>query len=271
MSESSSLDKKLEETMKNDDTSDSGSDSDSESGDIQTAIDTKIDSDSDHDSDKDSHKNTKKKTKERTNVKSKKEKHKDPDSDNEESESKTNKKSEKKTKVKVESKKPSKQNKDDEFKTAKPLTEEEVDAARKRLASLDAKDLNNILDTYTQVLKGLITMILRATKDEEDIAEIEHLKRIIGMVPKDELFLRSKDKIWDARERILNKDTAWFINRDYSKLIKKDSKQTMIETLVNIAKRYFTNLDDDEKDLYWQKAIKLLQIVAQFKKLVREG
>jgi hypothetical protein len=266
MSESSSLDKKLEEAMHNDNTSDS--DSDSESGEIQTAIGTKIDSDSDSDSDKHSHKNTKKKT----TVKSNKEKNKkNKESDSEDEKSESNKKSKKKAKVKEDSKKTSKRNKDDEFKTAKPLTEEEVDAARKRLASLDAKDLNNILDTYTQVLKGLITMVLKATKDEEDIAEVDHLKRLIGMVPKDELFLRSKDKIWDARERILNKDAAWFINRDYSKLIKKDSKQTMIETLVNIAKRYYTKLDDDEQDLYWQKAIKLLQIVAQFKKLVREG
>jgi hypothetical protein len=157
-----------------------------------------------------------------------------------------------------------------EFETAKPLTEQDIMLIRKRLANLESKALDSILNSYSQLVSGIITMALKITKEDDEIAEIEHLRRLIIIVPKDELFIRSKDKIWDAREKILNKDADWFIKRDYSKLIKKDSKQTMIETLVNVVKRYYPELDDDEKNMYWKKAIGLLQVVAEYKKIAKE-
>ena len=157
-----------------------------------------------------------------------------------------------------------------EFETAKPLTEQDIMLIRKRLANLDSKSLDSIINSYSQLVSGIITMALKITKEDDEIAEIEHLRRLVIIVPKDELFIRSKDKIWDAREKILNKDADWFIKRDYSKLIKKDSKQTMIETLVNVVKRYYPELDDDEKNMYWKKAIGLLQVVAEYKKIAKE-
>lgn len=157
-----------------------------------------------------------------------------------------------------------------EFETAKPLTEQDIMLIRKRLANLESKSLDSILNSYSQLVSGIITMALKITKEDDEIAEIEHLRRLVIIVPKDELFIRSKDKIWDAREKILNKDADWFIKRDYSKLIKKDSKQTMIETLVNVVKRYYPELDDDEKNMYWKKAIGLLQVVAEYKKIAKE-
>jgi hypothetical protein len=160
--------------------------------------------------------------------------------------------------------------KDNQFVGAKPMSDEEVANARKRLASLSVADLNSILDTYTRLTKGLLTMTLKNTKDEEEIVEIERLKRLVNMAPKEELFLRSKDKIWAARVPIMEKNAAWFINRDYGSLIKKDNKQVMIETLISIIRDMFESLSEEEKELYWRKAIELLQLVATYKKLVGE-
>ena len=151
-----------------------------------------------------------------------------------------------------------------------PMTDEDVNNIRKRLAMLDEKELNYIIDTYSQVIKGVMTIAMKNTKDEDEIVELERLKRLINLAPKDELFIRSKDKVWAARKRVINRDINWFLNRDYSKLIKRDSKQVMIETLINIAKNSYLKLDSDEQEIYWQKGFKLLQIVAQYKKISGE-
>jgi hypothetical protein len=160
--------------------------------------------------------------------------------------------------------------KNNKFEGARPLSDDDIALARKRLASISANDLNYIVDTYTQLIKGLLTLAIKTTEDEEEIVEIERLRRLVNMSPKDELFLRSKDKIWAAREPIMQKNAAWFIERDYSSLIKKDSKQVMIETLISIIRDKYENLSNDEREIYWRKAIEILQIVAKYKKLTGE-
>ena len=151
-----------------------------------------------------------------------------------------------------------------------PMTDEDVNNVRKRLALLDEKEMNYIIDTYSQIIKGVLTLTMKNTKDEDEIVELERLKRIINLAPKDELFIRSKDKVWAARKRVIDRDINWFLNRDYSKLIKRDSKQVMIETLINIAKNSYLKLDTEEQEMYWQKGFKVLQIVAQYKKISGE-
>jgi hypothetical protein len=151
-----------------------------------------------------------------------------------------------------------------------PMTDADVNNVRKRLTLLDEKEMNYIIDTYSQIIKGVLTLAMKNTKDEDEIVELERLKRIINLAPKDELFIRSKDKVWAARKRVIDRDINWFLNRDYSKLIKRDSKQVMIETLINIAKNSYLKLDADEQEMYWQKGFKVLQIVAQYKKISGE-
>lgn len=154
---------------------------------------------------------------------------------------------------------------------ARPLTDDDVDEMRKRIAKCDPDKLNDIYNKYSQTLNGMITFCEKQTKDEEEIIEISGIRRLINLAPIDERFLRTKDKIWQVRNHILAKDAEYFINKDYKNLIKKDKKQTMIETLVGMVKRKYVTLQPEIKEKYWEKAYKLLGIVAQYKKLVGES
>jgi hypothetical protein len=159
---------------------------------------------------------------------------------------------------------------DDDLKAAAPLTEDQVEAIRKRLANADPTELNKIFNTQTQVINATLQMAIKQTDEEDEIVELEHVKRIINMAPADELFIRSKDKIWAVRKHILNKDATFFLNKDYKSLIKKDKNQSMIETLVSIIKERYVALSHEDQEQYWLKGIKLLQLVASYKKLVGE-
>jgi hypothetical protein len=102
------------------------------------------------------------------------------------------------------------------------------------------------------------------------LAEIDHLLRIIAICPKEEMFIRSKDKIWFARNKILKKNADWFLQRDYKANIKKDHKQRMIETLVNIVKTKYDILSPEEKEMFWNEAIRMLQLVTKFRQLTKD-
>lgn len=156
----------------------------------------------------------------------------------------------------------------------KPLSEEDVNRAIAKLSTLSVKEINDICDGYARQLKGLITYVrksLNPKTDEDDIIEIDRIMRIVNMCPKDDLFIRSKDKIWHARNHILSKDAKWFLDRDYSGLIKKDHKQRMIETIIKMTRSRYLQLTDSERDFYWEKAFEMLRLVATFKKLTNEA
>lgn len=164
--------------------------------------------------------------------------------------------------------------KKDDFVEAKPLSEEDVDEIRKRLSKLSNSDFKKVEDLcvkYKQLITGLISTARKQTKEEDEIVEIERLKRLLGLCSCDELFYRSKDKIWAVRNKLINKDLNWFINRDYGKLIKKDSKATLIETLVNIIKDKLTEMSTEERDIYWNKGLQMLLLVGEFKKIIGEN
>jgi len=164
--------------------------------------------------------------------------------------------------------------KKDDFVEARPLSEEDVDKLRERLLKLsngDFKKVEDICVKYKQLITGLISTARKQTKEEDEIVEIERLKRLLGLCSCDELFYRSKDKIWAVRNKLINKDLDWFINRDYSKLIKKDSKATLIETLVDIIKDKLKGMSVEERDIYWNKGLEMLLLVGQFKKITGES
>ena len=85
------------------------------------------------------------------------------------------------------------------------------------------------------------------------------------------MIIRSKDKIWFARRRILNRDANWFLNKDYSQAIKKDQKQRMLETVIRMLQSRYQRLSTEEQDMYWDKAVGMLRLVAQYKKLTGEN
>lgn len=155
----------------------------------------------------------------------------------------------------------------------KPMTDDDVLEVMSKLGALDAKEINSICDGNAQKLKGLVNCVrksLNPKTDEEEMVELDRVMRLINMCPKDELFIRIKDKIWHARYHILDRDSNWFLNRDYSSNIKKDQKQRMIETIIRMIQNKWKKMSEEEHELYWKQAFEMLNLVAKFKKLTSE-
>lgn len=158
-------------------------------------------------------------------------------------------------------------------KIAEPLSDNDVDKMMKRIANCNSSRLTNIFIEYSDTLTGIISLALaqaKASGDEDDIVEIERARRVIGFCPLEEKLLRTKDKIWNVREHIINKNTSFFLDRDYSGMIKKDGNKAFIEALMEIVKNNFTALNEKEQNQYWKKAKKLLRLVAEFKRELKD-
>ena len=154
---------------------------------------------------------------------------------------------------------------------AKPLNDNDIDLLMKKLVNVDSKKLNKLFRDYSNILNSIISLTIKITKDEDEIIELERVKRILGLCPLEERLLRTKDKIWNARNHILKKNSDFFIKRDYSSMIKQDSNQAFIESLMLIVKTKFPKLKKKEQFFYWKKATSLLKIVAEFKKMIGES
>ena len=155
----------------------------------------------------------------------------------------------------------------------KPLDDDDVDAVvRKTLALNDSqiKQLNDIYKQFDNCISSLLSMASKTVTNETELVELERVKRILKIPGDDEKFIRSKDKLWAVRNQIINKDENYFLNKDYTTIIKKDSKQAMIECVLNIIKYKFINMNPSEKAVYWTKAGEMLKYVIKYKQLMGE-
>lgn len=153
------------------------------------------------------------------------------------------------------------------------LTDDDVLAMQKKLVNVDPKQLNEIYNTYKQTLNSMLAIAKEQAKmenEEDDIITIEHICRVLNLSPVDEVFIRSKEKIWHHQDKIINKDAEYFMEKNYSAMIKKDKNQAFLESLISIIKSKFKNLTKQQQNIYWAKSAALLNCVVRFKKLVGE-
>lgn len=103
--------------------------------------------------------------------------------------------------------------------------------------------------------------------------EVDRLKRLIRIARDEEPLMiinKCKDKIWDAREKILSEDEDYFIKKEYDEYIKKDGNQMFIEGLINLFKQSKDMLSDKEKAYVWKVNKQLLADVTTYKILIND-
>jgi hypothetical protein len=144
------------------------------------------------------------------------------------------------------------------------LTDDDVKAAMQRLSKANVNVLNDVYRKYSNAVTSILTTAIKQTKDDSEIIELERLRRLTTLAPLEEMFIRSKDKIWSVREHIVKKNADYFIKKDYSKMIKKDHNQAFLENIIEIVRSKFLDLSPEEQEFYWIKANTLLKCVIIF-------
>lgn len=101
--------------------------------------------------------------------------------------------------------------------------------------------------------------------------EIDRLKRLVRIARDEDplnIINKCKDKLWDSRERILERDQKFFMNNTFGQYIKKDENQMFIESMINLIQTNVDNLSAKEKDYIWKIIQGLLDQVTVYKILI---
>ena len=101
--------------------------------------------------------------------------------------------------------------------------------------------------------------------------EVDRLKRLIRIARDEEPLLiinKCKDKFWDSRTHIREKNKEYFLAKDYNGYIKKDGNQMFIEALVSLVKQSHDMLNEKEMEIIWKINNQLLDYVCEYKILI---
>lgn len=150
------------------------------------------------------------------------------------------------------------------------MTDEDVFNEQKRMNNLDQKELNTLIKGYCKCISNLINLGMQHANDFDEEVDFTRAREIINLLPIEEKFIRTKGKIWEMRNYIMTKDEKYFLNRDYSKHIRKDKNKVIIESLIAFAKEKYPQLNNEQKKSYWKLANQLLHYVCMFKKMMHE-
>lgn len=154
----------------------------------------------------------------------------------------------------------------------KLLTDDDVLAEiRDYMSNMKTSQLTPILRGFQNAVSSLIAFAAEIVgDDEENSANLDRTRRIIGFCPPEELFIRAKDKVWAVRDHILTKDLKYFLERDYSNMIKRDKKQELLEDIIGTVKDFAALMSNEQHEALWTKVKIILHWVATYLKLRQE-
>ncbi len=132
----------------------------------------------------------------------------------------------------------------------------------KRLASIDKKNRNDIIDTFAKSMKQIVLMAKKACKKEEETVELDRVRRILNLLPNDNLFLFCQGKIWVLREPIKKRDADFFLKAKFD--IHEDEDQDLILALIELVRDNYNRLSKADQDAYWRHIFNLLDCVDRF-------
>jgi hypothetical protein len=77
---------------------------------------------------------------------------------------------------------------------------------------------------------------------------------------------RAIDKLWDNKDKIIERDLAFLINKKVtSKYIKDDSRKEWMEGMIDFVRNRYTDLSPDELEYVWKCINNMLQAVIKYR------
>jgi hypothetical protein len=110
-------------------------------------------------------------------------------------------------------------------------------------------------------------------KKQETIDSFERLKNNIELVRFELPYFaisRCFPHFINASKHIMERNSDYFLNRDYATLIKNDHNKTMIYDVINLVCKCFNKLTLDEQDEIWELANIMLLCALEFKKHIKQ-
>ncbi len=132
------------------------------------------------------------------------------------------------------------------------------------------KEESNIIDDFHRVVFKILKICKKLEPNNVDVEWLQNKLSLARNVDPLLIMSRSKDKIWTYRHEIMAKDTEFFMQNKFSQFVKNDENKTFMYTLINLIKKRFLELSQEEKNVIWDLANDLLVCVIKYMKITKE-
>jgi hypothetical protein len=138
----------------------------------------------------------------------------------------------------------------------------------------DIKEIENISEKHILLKKFYRTLSLLFKIGEKIDEKNIHLLWIKNQVAlgrrldEDEIIFRMKDKLWEYREQIINRNEDFFKNNQFSKFIKNDDRKKLMYSMINMFKNKISGLSKEGRDEIWNLIQLLLACCIKYKELI---
>jgi hypothetical protein len=113
-------------------------------------------------------------------------------------------------------------------------------------------ELDVICKVFNQNILQLLKFLISKMPDEPQVQALKSVMEFALEEDQQLMLNKCKEKIWAAKDQIRAKNSEYFLERDYSNLIKEDHNKSMIVTIVNLVKTGWTTLYDSEREVLWK-------------------
>jgi hypothetical protein len=131
-------------------------------------------------------------------------------------------------------------------------------------------EMKLILRKFHNALFDLINVAESIDPKNTHVTWVKQQIDIFRKIDRENIIRRLKDKMWDYREQIMNKDLDFFKQNQFSKFIKNDDNRQFMYSIINMLKKKIETLEPEAIEVIWDIILQLLMSCIEYKKLTRD-
>lgn len=128
-----------------------------------------------------------------------------------------------------------------------------------------AEDILGICEKFHRCIADMITLVRDKVTDCPELERLEKLISLCKMDGDEFLIGRCKDKLWDSRKQIKEKDDAYFMNENFDRYIKKGSQYADFQyELMDLIRDGYPTFTAAEKATLWKISNRMLKCASAY-------
>lgn len=125
-----------------------------------------------------------------------------------------------------------------------------------------------LLKKFFRVLSHMFKIAEKIDGKNIHLLWIKNQVALARRIDGEEIIKRMKDKFWEYRDPICNREDDFFRNNQFSKFIKEDNNKKMMYSMINMFKNKYEGLTSVEKNQIWDLIQILLACCIKYKELI---
>jgi hypothetical protein len=131
------------------------------------------------------------------------------------------------------------------------------------------KQISDVIQYFNRQVSNIFKVIDSQDDSVSNNPDVDWLRRVTKIIRNENppyMLERAVDKLWDNKDKIIERDSAFLINKKMtSKYIKNDSRKEWMEGMMDFVRNRYTDLSPDETECVWKCINNMLQAVIKYR------